>query len=171
MTGAMKVAAAALANEADRYVFSLYNEAGSVITEQDTTVDNIIEHIIDARTKLLQNNVSDPADIVVEVSPTIAALILKSKIAISNSDSTLETGCIGNVAGCKIYVSNNIFVADGVHKCLARTKRAIAFAEQLSEVDAYRPEKRFADAVKGLHLYGAKVIYPAEMVLLDLAIN
>ncbi|MBR3964797.1 MAG: hypothetical protein IKJ80_05275 [Clostridia bacterium] len=171
MDGAMKVAASALANEADKYVFSLFGEAGSVITEQDTTVDNIIEHIIDARTKLLQNNVSDPADIVVEVSPTIAALILKSKIAISNSDSTLETGCIGNVAGCKIYVSNNIAVADGAHKCLARTKRAIAFAEQLSEVDAYRPEKRFADAVKGLHLYGAKVIYPAEMVLLDLTIN
>jgi len=54
------------------------------------------------------------------------------------------------------------------HKCLARTKRAIAFAEQLSEIDAYRPELRFADAVKGLHLYGAKVVYPNEMVLLDL---
>ena len=56
------------------------------------------------------------------------------------------------------------------HKCLARTKRAIAFAEQLSEIDAYRPEKRFADAVKGLHLYGAKVVHPTEMILLDLGI-
>ena len=50
------------------------------------------------------------------------------------------------------------------HKCIARTGRAIAFAEQLSEINAYRPEKRFADAVKGLHLYGAKVVYPNEMV-------
>ena len=56
------------------------------------------------------------------------------------------------------------------HKCIARTKRAIAFAEQLSEINAYRPEKRFADAVKGLHLYGAKVVYPKEMVLLNLGI-
>jgi hypothetical protein len=48
-----------------------------------------------------------------------------------------------------------------------RTTRAIAFAEQLSEIDAYRPEKRFADAVKGLHLYGAKLVYPSEMVLID----
>ena len=45
-----------------------------------------------------------------------------------------------------------------------RTKRAVAFAEQLSEIEAYRPEMRFSDAVKGLHLYGAKVIYPTELV-------
>ena len=45
------------------------------------------------------------------------------------------------------------------------------FAEQLSEINAYRPEKRFADAVKGLHLYGAKVVYPTEMVLLDLTVS
>ena len=50
--------------------------------------------------------------------------------------------------------------------CLVRTKRSIAFAEQLSEIEAYRPELRFADAVKGLHLYGAKVVYPEEMVCL-----
>lgn len=49
-----------------------------------------------------------------------------------------------------------------------RTKRAVAFAEQISEVEAYRPEKRFADAVKGLHLYGAKIVYPAEYRVLDL---
>ena len=54
------------------------------------------------------------------------------------------------------------------HMCLVRTKRAIAFAERLSEIEAYRPEKRFADAVKGLHLYGAKVVYPDELVLLDI---
>ena len=46
-------------------------------------------------------------------------------------------------------------------------KRAIAFAEQLSEISAYRPEKRFADAVKGLHLYGAKVVYPNELVVIE----
>ena len=57
------------------------------------------------------------------------------------------------------------------HKCFLRTKRAIAFAEQLSEIDAYRPEKRFADAVKGLHLYGAAVIYPEEAILLDMGIE
>ena len=90
----------------------------------------------------------------------------KMKFESDNTD-VWENGCIGRFMGSKIYVSNNVVVKDNCHKCLVRTKRAIAFAEQLSEIDAYRPELRFADAVKGLHLYGAKVVYPQEMVLMD----
>ena len=169
MDAAVRNAASALANTADKYIFGLCNKAGSNI-ESTATVDNIISPLIDARTKLLKNNVCDPGEIVIEVSPEISNLILKSKINTSNEDTALETGCIGNIAGCKVFVSNNIVVENGVHKCIARSKRAIAFAEQLSEMDAYRPEKRFADAVKGLHLYGAEVIYPSEMVRLDLTL-
>ncbi len=169
MDAAVRNAAAALANAADQHVFSLCIKAGSSISET-ATKDNILDLIIDARTKLLESNVCDPGDIVIEVSPAIGALILKNKINVSSTDTALETGCIGTVAGCKVFISNNIVVSGNVHKCLARSKRAIAFAEQLSEMDAYRPEKRFADAVKGLHLYGAEVIYPSEMVRLDLTV-
>jgi hypothetical protein len=35
---------------------------------------------------------------------------------------------------------------------------------------AYRPENRFADAIKGLYLFGAKVIYPDEIVVANLKI-
>ena len=150
MDAAVRNAAAALANTADQYIFSLCSKAGSNIAAS-ASVDNIIDLIIDARTKLLEN-------------------ILKNKINIANTDTALESGCIGYVAGCKVFVSNNVVVAENVHKCMARSKRAIAFAEQLSEIDAYRPERRFADAVKGLHLYGAQVIYPSEMVRLDLTV-
>ena len=170
---AMKNAAGALANDADRYVYSLFGQAGSSIKCEDTNVDNIINLIIDARTQLFANNVSDPEDIVIEVTPAIAGMIMKAKVNLSTDNTAvMEAGCIGAIGGCKIFVSNNVKKMEGEngyeHKCLARTKRAIAFAEQLSEIDAYRPELRFADAVKGLHLYGAKVVYPKEMVLLDL---
>lgn len=175
MEAAMKNAASALANDADRYVFSLYGQAGSSIKSSNVNVDNIVDLIIDARTKLFTNNVADPEDIVIEVTPEIAGMIMKAKVNLASDNTDLmETGCIGAIGGCKIFVSNNVKKLEGdngyEHKCLARTKRAIAFAEQLSEIDAYRPELRFADAVKGLHLYGAKVVYPKEMVLLDLNI-
>ena len=172
---AMKNAASALANDADRYIYSLFAQAGSTIQCSDANVYNILDLIIDARTKLLNNNVADPEDIVIEVTPDVAGLIMKAKVVLATDNSAvIEAGCIGSVGGCKIFVSNNVkkFECETgyEHKCLARTKRAIAFAEQLSEIDAYRPELRFADAVKGLHLYGAKVVYPKEMVLLDLTI-
>ncbi|MBE6554052.1 MAG: hypothetical protein E7666_06905 [Ruminococcaceae bacterium] len=172
---AMKNAADAIANDADKFIYGLYSEAGKSLTAE-VSVDTIFDKLIEARTLLAKSNVTDPSDIVFEVSPDIAALILKAKVnlATENTDA-LENGCIGSIAGCKIFVSNNIYRIQSdlgaiEHKCLARTKRAIAYAEQISEIIAYRPELRFADAVKGLHLYGAKTVYPSEMVLMNFSI-
>ena len=168
---AMNTAAAGLSDEADAYVYSLYGDAGSTVTLEGATADNILDAIIEARQKLYESNVNDSSSVVIEVSPAVATLILKAKILnASDNSAALEAGCLGNVGGCKVFVSNNVKNVDGNYKCLVRTKRAIAFAEQLSEIEAFRPEKRFADAIKGLHLYGAKVIYPKEMVLLNVGI-
>ena len=169
MEAAMTNAAAALANEADRYVYSLYAFAGSTIHNEDVSASNVIDTLLAARTLLYKQNVSNADDIVFEVSPEIGEMLLKAKVDLSTDNSeALEAGCIGKIAGCRVYVSNNIDVTgedEGTdHHCIARTRRAIAFAEQLSEIDAYRPELRFADAVKGLHLYGARVFYPQEFI-------
>lgn len=171
MAAAMSNAANALANEADAYIFSLYTKAASRI-ESAATANNIIDLIIDARTKLAEANADSNCDIVAEVSPKVASLILKSKIALAtDNNEALSAGYIGSVAGCKVFVSNNVVVDEsGKHNCLIRTRRAIAYAEQLSKVHAYRPELRFADALKGLHLYGAKVIYPSELVALAVSV-
>ncbi len=172
---AVQNAAKALANVAESHVYSLNTEADNYIENLTPTTDNIINTLIDARTMLLKENVMDPSDIVIEVSPEVAGLILKAKVALStNNTDALENGCIGNIGGCKIFVSSNIpsYEDDAgvVSQCVARTRRAVAFAEQLSEIEAYRPELRFADAMKGLHLYGAKVVYPNEMVLMNIAL-
>lgn len=177
MNAAIKVAADALANAADNYIYSLYNDISefNILTNSNTTSENIISEIIRARTRLYVNNVTDAGDIVIEVSPEIAELILNAKIDLStDNSSSLEAGFLGKVGGCRVYVSNNIQKeTDEItyHKCFIRTKRAIAFAEQLSEICAYRPEKRFADAVKGLHLYGGKIVYSNEIILMNLAVG
>ncbi|MBE6634100.1 MAG: P22 coat protein - protein 5 domain protein [Ruminococcaceae bacterium] len=168
---ALRNAASALAKEADKYVYSLVENAALEVVDPSPTPDSVIETIIKARTKLMREGVNDPNDIVLEVSPEVAELILKSKL-FNNLDSTdvMETGCIGNVVGCKVFVSSSIAELDDAdgpcYACMMRTRRAIAFAEQLSEIEAYRPELRFADGMKGLHLYGAKVVYPREIVLM-----
>lgn len=174
MNEAMRVAASALSAAADQYVFSLYKQALSVntITEEGVTYENVLDILIAARKQLIAAGVTGQ-DVVLEVSPDVAALILKAKILTADAgNEALESGYIGSFVGFRVYVSNNIAQATTdekiFHKCFARTRRAIAFAEQLSEIDAYRPEQRFADAVKGLHLYGAKVVYPNELVVLNL---
>ncbi len=170
MDEAMRVAAAALANAADEFVYSLYDETDNEVSDASADAAGIVDHIIDIKTKMMKAGVMNGDDIVIEVSPEVAALILKAKIDLGTDNSeSLEGGRLGKIAGCNIYVSNNVAVdSQGYHKCLVRTKRAVAFAEQISEVEAYRPEKRFADAVKGLHLYGAKIVYPDEFIVMSL---
>lgn len=175
MEAAMKNAASALANEADAHIFSLITEAENEINEENPDSERIINALIRARKFLYENNVGDNEEVIIEVSPAVAALILKAKVALS-SDNTgaLEKGYLGNIVGCKIFVSNNVMTEDTEqlvnHFCCMRTKRAIAFAEQISDIEAFRPEKRFADAVKGLHLYGAQAIYPNEMVMIKIGL-
>ena len=172
---AMKNAANALANAADIYVYRQVNYAGHQAVCNTLNGDSVIEALIDQRTYLMEQNVSDPGDIVIEVTPAVAALIMKEKMNLSTDNSDMmEHGCIGSIYGCKIFVSNNVPISYEddylAHRCMIRTKRAIAFADQLSEIEAYRPELRFADAVKGLHLYGAKVVYPDEVVCFEVRV-
>ena len=106
-------------------------------------------------------------------SPAVATRVLKAKILTGTDNvDALDDGSIGSFLGMKVFVSTGVASAESAgklyHKCFARTRRAIAFASQLASVEAYRPEKRFADAVKGLHLYGAKLVFPGEIVLLNL---
>lgn len=169
MEAAMKKAAEAIANEADRHIFTLYNLADAMVTNALSSSETLYDTILEARRILYENNVGDGVELFLEVSPKVAARILKEKIAIpAMGESTFNTGYLGSIFGCKIFVCNNIVETEvngnDVHNCFLRTKRAIAFADQISEIEAYRPEKRFADAVKGLHLYGAKVVYPKELV-------
>lgn len=174
MQEAMRLAASALANEADKYVFGLYSEIdeGQTVTVSALNSSGVVDWLLGVRQKLLEANVPGNEDIILEVSPAVAAKIVKAKIITgTNNESELEKGCIGNFMGFKIFVSNNVENVSGAYKCYARTKRAITFAEQINEIEAYRPELRFADAVKGLHLYGAKIVYPEELVLCNVTVT
>lgn len=172
MQSAMRQAANGLANEADKYVFSLHEDISDeqIISNHAVTADNILDTIIAVREKMLTNNVNSNIETVLEVSPQIASILLKAKITqLTNNEDAMYNGYIGSLVGFDIYVSNNIGIGEnGEHLCFARTKRAIAFAEQINSIEAYRPENYFADAVKGLYFFGANIIYPEELVLVSL---
>ena len=48
-----------------------------------------------------------------------------------------------------------------------RGNEAVTFASQIVENEAYRPERRFGDAVKGLNVYGVKAVLPARLRFID----
>lgn len=58
---------------------------------------------------------------------------------------------------------------DNVYYNVLRTDKAIAFAEQIDKVEAYRPETAFQDALKGLYVFGAKIVRPNEIYVIKTA--
>ncbi len=175
---ALDNASNALANAADKHVFSLYKEAGNQVLATCVDENTILDHLIEARIKLFNNNVANTSDIIVEVAPWIAALLFKAKITmLSDTNPLVESGYIGNILGCKVYVSSNIEYGQyqegspHAYNCLMRTRRSIAFLDGFSEIVAYRPENRFSEAIKGLYFYGAKVVYPKEVVHMALTLT
>jgi len=171
MQAAMKQAANSLAAVADEYVYNVcMNDSNVEIIKYEMFLkDFVAEMAINARRKLIENGVNSNVETVLEVNPATAYHILQAQILdMSCNNDVYSNGLIGKLMGFEVYVSNSIPTVEASSICFARTKRAVAFAEQLNEVEAYRPENRFADAVKGLHLYGAKVVYPNEIIRLDL---
>lgn len=79
--------------------------------------------------------------------------------------SVLENGIVdgGKVASFELRESNNVpvdTVDDSIFIAYAATPAAGTFANQIAKTETYRPEKNFADAVKGLSLYGREILVP-----------
>ena len=171
---ALKNAANALAAEADRIVFETCAAAENTY-HATASKSAVIHDLIYACTLLREISGGNFNDFVLEVSPSVAALIIEAKLNLASDNTELmENGCIGSISGCKVFASSQIPLGEDencnpVHRCILRSTRAVAFAEQLSEIQAYRPELRFADAVKGLHLYGCKIVRPQEIMVVNFA--
>lgn len=182
MQEAMSRAAYALADVADQHIAGLYTEisAGNALgtdvapkvvsVAAATGVVPAYEMLVDLAVTLTEANVPSTGRWVV-LPPWYHGLLLKDSRFISagtaKTDSVLANGFVGRAAGFDIYESNNVPNTNGaLYKVIAGYSGALSYAEQILDVEAYRPELRFADAVKGLHVYGAKVVRPTGLALL-----
>lgn len=83
------------------------------------------------------------------------------KVNESGTEQGLRNGMVGRAAGFDITLSNNAPNTTGSeYVTIAGTDAAYTFAEQINKVEAYRPQSSFSDAVKGLVLYGGKLVRP-----------
>lgn len=173
MENAMQEASYGLSDIVDKYIASFYIEAtGAIGTDASPiapTADNAYEYMVDAGTKLDEANVPRSGRYVV-VPPWFYGLLLKDARFVHSTamgDSVLRNGEVGKAGGFDVFLSNNVpNTAGAKYKIIFGHPMAMTFAEQINGVEAYRPEKRFGDAVKGLHLYGAKVIRPEALCVL-----
>lgn len=138
-------------------------------TTKAVTVENILDEFDLAVEKLMENDVKPETKIVATVSPWVKTLLRKAYVQLDTDNSEMiKNGYVGRYNNLYIKVSNNTHKnADNGSDIMIRTQRAVAFANPLTHVEPYRPEKRFADAVKGFVLYGTKIVRPKEMIVLN----
>ena len=171
---AMGRAAYALADVADAYLLKEIaagatsgNTVGATSAPIALTTTNVYENIVKLRTKLDKANVPNTGRTIV-VPPEVYALLLMddrfAKNTATAGQDALINGLVGRVAGFDVYMSNNVATGTGTDTgktpffiVTAQVQTATTYAEQIIKTEAYRLEKRFADGVKGLHVYGAKV--------------
>jgi hypothetical protein len=173
MQEAMTEAAYSLADVADLYVASLASGAAAgnqISTTAITTPALAVDGLIDLMTRLNQSNVPTEGRYVI-VPPWYFALLLGSDLFVradaSGSTDGLRNGSVGRAFGFDVLMSNNVTNTTGDdYRIVAGYPGAITFAEQIVQTEADRMELRFADLVKGLHVYGAKVVRPTGLATL-----
>lgn len=132
--------------------------------------------VVEAGRKLDVQNVPDEGRWLV-VSPDFYALLLQDSRFIEGTEAghnTLLNGVVGQVRGFTVVKSNNVprkSASPDTQSILAGTNAAVTFAQQVSQVEAMRMQTDFADMVRGLDLYGAKVIRPECLTKITLNLS
>jgi len=115
------------------------------------------------------------------VDPVFMEMLKDEDSRLLNADfggSGLQNGLVmNNLHGFAVHVSNNLpskGTGPGTSGALAQDsnygvilagqQEAVATAEQINKVENYRDPDSFADIVRGMHLYGRKILRPQALV-------
>ena len=170
MPAILSEAAAELAKERDKaiaYTASQDEDCESCDSTYIADADDAKEVVDAAFVTLWENGVGVGDEMVLNVTPWFYNLF-KDKLTAVYTDNMelLKSGVVGMYNGAAVKISTNLYNDGESDYMMLRTKKAIAFAGQINETEAYRPDNLFMDAVKGLDTYGVKVVRPDELYII-----
>lgn len=163
-------AANELAEDKEKYVISVLASQSTNVAPVGATVttpDEALAAVAALRTRLSKNNAPGSGRFLI-VNPEAAGLLI-TKLApynFSGADGELRNGVIGTLLGFRVIESPllvNTVEADQPAFIAGHTG-AFAVASSLTKTEALRAHDGFADVVRGLNVYGAKVITPAGVL-------
>lgn len=136
-------------------------------TPVELTKANILDFIVDLGTVLDEQSVPEDRRWLI-MPPIFCGMIKKSELKdaslAGDGTSILRNGRLGMIDRFTIYSSNHLFSAlDGSDLCfhmMAGHPCAISFAAQITNMETLRAESTFGNLVRGLNVYGYKVVKP-----------
>jgi N4-gp56 family major capsid protein len=163
-------AAYQLARVQDTYVSGLGAAGAQGLLEgaagaaRQITAVNAYTTFVEAAVMLDEKNIPETGRFAV-VPPWMAAELLKDdKYFLKAKGDAILNGQIGTIAGISILKSNRVPVGTSVYSVLIGHNLAISFASQINKVEGLRAVNSFADLLRGLTLYGGKVLYPEALI-------
>jgi hypothetical protein len=138
--------------------------------------------LINRMSRLLDQQNVDKAGRWVVIDPVMMEVLMDEDSRFLNADfgdsGALRNGLVlTNWNGFRVYVSNNLPVIgtgpgttgtanqnSNFGVIVAGHDSAVATAEQINKTETYRDPDSFADIVRGMHLYGRKILRPEALV-------
>lgn len=169
MDGAMRNAAYRLACDTEAYILGVIRAGAGVKKTQPIPTaaeGGLYALLLQIKTAMDEANVPRLNRKLILPPALETELLLDSRFITGSNDAAhrLAEGAVARAAGFDIYIS-----ADLNSEIVAMTPEAVTFANQITRVDAYRPEKGFCDGVKGLCLSGAKVLLPGAVCVFTIS--
>lgn len=181
ITSVMRDAAWALKDKADTFAAGRLSAgvATANILNGGTAYDvgtgpgdaDAFELLVDGGVVLDENDVPEEGRWAI-VPPWYVGMLVKdprfSSFGTTENRKVAANGFVGEFKtnGLRVYRSNNVpLVNSDEHEIIIGHEDAATWAEQINDVEPYRPEGGFADAVKVLHVYGQKVTRPYALAM------
>jgi hypothetical protein len=186
-------AAYKLADTADQFIAGLYVNCATanILTNSGTSTLTVGSELAP---QVYQGSSNHPADFYIQVvlplkvkldeayvpkkvrylvvPPWAEALLEQTEafvsVATPAQQDVFTEGLIGRVSGFDVYTSNNSIEFDQTNNgwvVQAGHPMALTFAEQIVQTEALRLQTTFADAVRGLHVYGGRLVRPDHIAV------
>lgn len=162
-------AAYKLKETADSFILGKYAEALHTVTDGDLDTATVLSKVGAMQQKLAEQNVSE-SDMWMVIPPWMRLKLQLAGIKFQINNGLNGTGGMAwtKDLGFDMFVTNqvvNLGTADAPQsQVLAGAYNSIVYADQIVETESLRLEDSFDNAVRGLHVYGAKVVRPDLLV-------
>lgn len=149
------------------------NDYGAFVA--DKSDGNAYNLLVELRTILDRDNCPPDNRWVVVPPEVYAVLLLDSRFidaSASGSTDPLINGFVGRAAGFNVHTSNQTpDPTSGTYAVIAGHPSATTYAEQILEVEAIRLQDFFGDGVRGLHVFGTKVVRPTCLAMASVTVQ
>ena len=153
----------ALAEDAEEYLLNTVMLVGaSNSNPTDIVVDSAataLTAVRTMRTDMSQAKVPAAGRYLV-VSPEFADLLIQGldDVSVAGNDAELRNGVIGRLYGFTVLESALVANGANTNGAMAYHESMVAFVNQVQSLESLRNPTKFADIVRGLNVYGGKVL-------------